>query len=141
MGNDPDQNTTSWHTAVLFSCLTLAFGAGAIQSARAGDEGPPLAYLQGLTPQKMNRHFDALLAWAAGELAEHGGEGVFADHPGEKAVIEEMLVLARHLMEQSRQAKAQGDAARARALAYSAEATARYAARMPHLLEDRLEKD
>lgn len=105
-------------------------------SAGAEESGPPFSYRSEYSAQEMSRQIDNLLAWAKGELAEHTGEGLFEDRIEEKHMIEEMIKLAASLEQQANAAWDNGEKSRGRALYYAAEATARYAANMPHMLED-----
>lgn len=118
--------------ALLIACL-----AG---PAPADEAGPPPAYLDDPRPAKVVEQIDALILWARGELAEHEGEGLYRDRAEDKALVEAMIERAQALREAGDAAGAAGRQTEALSYYFAAEATARYAARMPHLLEDRLEK-
>ncbi|MFQ5486923.1 MAG: hypothetical protein ACE5ET_00570 [Gammaproteobacteria bacterium] len=117
---------------VVLICTPLAAGAE--------ESGPAFSYSLQRTVQEMPQQIDNLLAWARGELAEHTGEGLFEQHAEERQVIEEIIKLAASLQKQAKTAWDSGEKSKGRALYYAAEATARYAAQMPHMLEDRLEE-
>ncbi len=117
--------------------LAIVMSAG-MSSAMAGDEGPDYAYGSKDNHQKVVSLIDGLLAWAEGELAEHELEGLYEDRPGEEQLVREMIARAKGLRQEGRDAEKSGLAAQAQAYFYAAEATARYAANMPHLLEARL---
>lgn len=80
----------------------------------------------------------AMQAWAEGEYEEHKGEGLFTKHPSEGQLIQDMLAVSKELLAKAEAAKTAGDTAKSHAYYYSAEATAQYAARMPHMLEHRI---
>jgi len=120
--------------------ITLALALICIPLIAGADEsGPAFSYSLPRSAQEMPQQIDNLLAWAKGELAEHIGEGLFEHHAGERRGIEEMIKLAASLQQQAKAAWESGEKSRGRALYYAAEAAARYAASMPHMLEDRLE--
>lgn len=81
---------------------------------------------------------EGLNVWAEGELAEHEAEGLFKNRADEQAIIRRSIALAKQMLVQARDAEKKGDTVTARVNYYAAEAIAGYAARMPHLLEDRL---
>jgi len=104
-------------------------------NAHAGGEGPDLSFGQLAPYQKVTDSVDNLSIWADGEYVEHEGEGLFKRYPEDGLVIRTTLALANELKQQAAQTK---DAHKARALLFAAEATALYAAKMPHLLEARI---
>jgi len=106
--------------------------------AFAGDDGPALSFNKPDAYQNVNSSIELLATWARGEYAEHQGEGLFARYPDDGAVINATNALVNELKLLAARARGGGDEAKARAYLFSAEATARYAAQMPHLLEDRL---
>ncbi len=106
--------------------------------AHADDEGPNLSYTKTNPHDEVSTAIDNLTAWAEGELAEHEMEGLFGAYPDEQKLIRQTIDLAKQLKQQADRAKNQGDQLKARTFYYSAEATARYAANMPHMLEARL---
>ncbi len=112
------------------ACLSIPYAA-------ASDEGVALSYTKNTPDEGVQKNLDLLLSWAKGELAEHIGEGLFDTRPEEKLLVEAMIEWAENLKRQAIAAKQAGDKATARVRYFSAEATARYAARMPHMLEDR----
>ncbi len=119
--------------------LTLALICTPL-AAGAEESGPAFSYTLQRSIQEMPQQIDNLLTWARGELAEHTGEGLFEEHAEEKQVIEEMIQLADSLQKQAKAAWDSGEKIKSRALFYAAEATARYAANMPHMLEHRLKE-
>jgi len=106
--------------------------------ASADDEGPELSFNKPDAYQVVNGSIELLTTWARGEYAEHEGEGLFARYPQDGAVISETINLVHELQQLAKKARSKGDETKARAYLFSAEATARYAAQMPHLLEDRI---
>ncbi len=121
--------------------LTLALAATLALPAAyayADDEMPVLSYAQESPDEKAQARLDGLIAWAKGELAEHVGEGLFNGRAEDKRLIQGMIDWAEELRRQAAAASRKGDHNTARIRLFSAEATARYAAQMPHLLEDRL---
>ena len=106
--------------------------------SQADDEGPALSYGKHNADEKVSSTIDMLVTWAEGEYAEHQGEGLFERHPQEGALIRATIDLAKQLKQD---ATATSDSTHAKAMLYAAEAAARYAAQMPHLLEDRLAAD
>ena len=122
---------------ILTLALAATLGLAAVY-AYADDEMPALSYAQDAPDEKVQARLDGLIAWAKGELAEHVGEGLFNGHSEEKRLIQGMIDWAEELRRQAAAASKRGDHNTARIRLFSAEATARYAALMPHLLEDRL---
>ena len=106
--------------------------------ASADDEGPELSFSKPDVDQAVNGSIELLTTWARGEYAEHEGEGLFARYPQDGTVISETINLVHELQQLAKKARSKGDETKARAYLFSAEATARYAAQMPHLLEDRI---
>jgi len=106
--------------------------------AQASGAGPLPSFSQVAGYESIHENIDSLSMWAQGEYAEHEGEGLFDTHPNDGAVIKATLVLVEELKQQAERAKVRGEIDKANALLLSAEATARYAAQMPHLLEKRI---
>ena len=121
-------------TPLLFTLACLLISSPTI----ADDSAPTLSYGQIDAYQRVNSSVDTLVSWADGEFLEHQQEGLFQQYPEEGRIIKTTLSLATELRQQATQAAASGDTSRASALLFAAEATALYAAQMPHLLEDRL---
>jgi len=107
----------------------------ALSAAQAEDADQVLSYAQ--PASKPAEAVAAMQAWAEGERQEHEAEGLFKTHPDAGRLVLDMLTVSKELEGQAQAAERAGDAARARAYYHSAEATAYYAARMPHLLEER----
>lgn len=122
---------------MLLSIAVCAALAAPAANALADDDGPRAAYREAKPAEAVLESIDTMIAWAQAELDEHVGEGLYKDHAEDKALVEAMIERARELRKSGEAAKG------ADALSYyfAAEATARYAARMPHLLEDRLEDE
>lgn len=119
-----------YRTVVLAGFLGLVLSA-----VKAEDADQALSY--GQPASKPAEVVTAMRAWAEGEHQEHEAEGLFKTHPDAGRLILDMLAVSKELEGRAQAAERAGDAARARAYYHSAEATAYYAARMPHLLEER----
>lgn len=127
----------------MFKCnhafaILMALSIIILPVANADDVGPALSFSKLDSYHSVNSSIETLTTWALGEYAEHEGEGLFARHPDDGAVISATIALVNELKQLAEKARAEGDETKARAYLFSAEATARYAAQMPHLLEDRL---
>ena len=124
------------HVAVkfLFCMAMLTLG---LASAHAKEEGPPLSYTTKNPDGEMAESVSTLLGWAHGEMEEHDGEGLFKKYPADRQLILDMLALAKELQDKATAEQKAGDAAQARLNYHAAEAIANYAARMPHMLEQR----
>ncbi|MEW6353924.1 MAG: hypothetical protein AB1469_06475 [Pseudomonadota bacterium] len=121
-----------------FGLALVIAGAVAATAAYAEEEGMALSFADKEGGSKVAESIAAMQAWAEGEYAEHEAEGLFKKHSAEGRLIKDMLALSRELQAQGEALKQAGDAAKARAYFFSAEATARYAAQMPHMLERRV---
>lgn len=88
--------------------------------------------------QEVENTASALFTWAEAEYQEHENEGLFVRFPQDGKTIKATLDLAKVLKKRAAQVKATGDTAGSNALLFAAEATAYYATKMPHLLEDRI---
>ncbi len=117
--------------------LALALSS-VITASHAEDNGPAMSYGKFVTTTQLTQTVKGLNAWARGELAEHQMEGLFEDRADEEAIISKSIEFAEQLLAQAQDAESKGDTVGARVQYYAAEAIANYAARMPHLLEDRL---
>lgn len=109
--------------------------------AQAGDDGVAMSYAGKNADSVVTEAVVSMQDWAKGEYDEHKGEGLFEKYPAEGQLILDMMALSKELQGKAEQAKKANDMPKARAYYFSAEATAHYAARMPHMLEDRLDKD
>ncbi len=116
---------------LLIFCLVLFL-------AQTVNAEPEPAFSQALPYQTLKDKIETLSVWAKGEYAEHEHEGLFKNHPRDGHVIKATIKLIDELTQRAAQAEMNGDDEKAQALLLSAEATARYAAHMPHLLEARL---
>lgn len=119
----------------LFAMVVTAL-ASVSAGSWADDGGIAMSYGKPNTHEAVGKTIDLMVIWAEGEFAEHQGEGLFKRFPDEGLMIRATIDLARQLKDEAANAS---DGAKAQALMYAAEATARYAAQMPHLLEDRLD--
>lgn len=119
------------------SLLALALSLSGTAS-HADEENIDFSYAKNATTAQLTQTVEGLSAWARGELAEHEMEGLFKNQADEQAIIKQSIELAAQLLAQAQEAEKQGDTVGARTHYYAAEAVARYAAHMPHLLEDRL---
>ncbi|MBL1261051.1 MAG: hypothetical protein COB33_011025 [Thiotrichaceae bacterium] len=129
-------NTRSWIAAFVGASLVSI-----IPVALAESEEGTLSFSKQDAYHSVNNSIEMLTTWARGEYAEHEGEGLFTRHPEDGSVISATIALVNELKQLAAKARAEGDEMKARAYLFSAEATARYAAQMPHLLEDRLAKN
>jgi hypothetical protein len=122
--------------------LALALLSGTVAVAttptRAAEEGMALSFANKDADSEVAESIAAMQAWAEGEYEEHKGEGLFTKHPSEGQLIQDMLAVSKELLAKAEAAKTAGDTAKSHAYYYSAEATAQYAARMPHMLEHRI---
>lgn len=121
-----------------YLALGALIGAGMIALSVHADNQGALSYSQVDADNKITGAVSSLQGWAEGEYQEHEAEGLFEKHPAEGRLIRNMIALSQELQAKAVAAKAAGDADKARAYYFSAEATAHYAATMPHLLEERL---
>lgn len=121
--------------------MVLFYSAIINSSAFAEEEGMVLSYAQVDADKKIAETVDAMQAWAEGEYREHEGEGLFKKYPKEGLLLQEMTKVAKQLQVKAEAAKQAGELDKARAYYFSAEATAQYVARMPHMLEQRLKID
>lgn len=110
-------------------------------AVNAGEAGPALSYQAQNPEREMAQSVSGLIEWAQGEMEEHQGEGLFKDRPQEERLIQDMIVFAKELQAKGAAAKKAGDMRKAHVYYHSAEATAQYAARMPHMLEARDQTD
>ena len=109
-------------------------------TANADDKGPPFSYQAHNPDHEMMESVSGLIEWAKGELLEHQNEGLFKDRMQDEQLIQDMIAFAKKLQGQGAAAKKAGDMRKARMYYNAAEATAQYAAFMPHMLEDRVRK-
>ncbi len=127
------------HKVIAVGIACVAYFAGLPGAALAHDAGPPPAYLDAQADKAVLEQIDNLILWAEGELAEHEGEGLYEGHAEERDLVLTMIQRARALRSAGDDAGRAGRKVEALSYYFAAEATARYAAQMPHLLEDRLE--
>jgi hypothetical protein len=110
-------------------------------AAVAEEDGAVLSYAGKDPDSKMAEAALSMQDWATGEYEEHKTEGLFQKYPQDGQLILDMLAVSREMQSKADAAKKANDMAKARAYYFSAEATAHYAARMPHLLESRVSKE
>ena len=127
------QNTLA---LIIMGIVSLAFTG----AASADDKGPPLSYQAQNPEREMAESVSILIGWAKGELLEHQNEGLFKDRPQDEQLIQDMIAFATELQDQGAAAKKAGDRRKSRMYYNAAEATAQYAALMPHMLEARANK-
>lgn len=106
----------------------------------ADDDGLALSYMQQDADTKVAENLSAMQGWAEGEYQEHAGEGLFKTYPAEGRLLNEMAAVSRELQAKAEAAKQAGESDKARAYYYAAEAASQYAARMPHMFENRLKE-
>jgi len=123
--------------AILLAVIVFALP---IANAGAGEEGSALSFSNLDAYNSVYSSVETLTTWAQGEYAEHENEGLFMRYPEDGGVISTTIALVNELKQLAIKARAEGDETKARAYLFSAEATANYAAQMPHLLEDRIGK-
>jgi len=121
------------HRLILFCSLHLAATAALAETVEI-----PFSYQQAHNYQSVKQSVMSLYQWAQGEYAEHQTEGLFSQYPSDGEVITTTLQVVTDLLAQAELALQAGDTVKASALLYSAEATAYYAAKMPHMLESRV---
>lgn len=122
--------------------LTLVFLGGVLGvmlNPALADEKKhaPLSYAGEDADSKIAGAVVAMQDLAKGKYEAHKAEGLFEKHPAEGQLILEMVAVSRELQAKAETAGKAGDTAKARAYNFSAEATARYAAKMPHMLKAR----
>ncbi|MCL5668426.1 MAG: hypothetical protein M1392_00130 [Gammaproteobacteria bacterium] len=122
---------------IIMGVIGLAF-TGAVN---AGEEGAALSYQAQNPEREMAQSVSGLIEWAQGELEEHQGEGLFKGRLQDEQLIQDMIAFAKELQAKGAAAKKAGDTRKARVYYHSAEAAAQYAARMPHMLEARANKN
>ncbi|MEO5574365.1 MAG: hypothetical protein ABIR48_07790 [Gammaproteobacteria bacterium] len=122
--------------ALAVALLSSVVGAN-LSPAFAEEEGMALSYAGRDADAKIAENVSAMQAWAEGEYQEHEGEGLFKKYPSEGKLMTEMATISKELQAKAEAAKQAGEPDKARAYYFSAEATAQYAARMPHMLEHR----
>jgi len=120
---------------IVFAALVL--GVIGASPAALADEGLPLSYTERDANERVAENVTAMQAWAEGEYAEHELEGLFKKYPQDGKLLLEMAAVSKELQAKAEAARQAGELDKARAYYYSAEATAQYAAHMPHMLEQR----
>lgn len=109
--------------------------------ALAEGDDAVLSYADKNPDSKMAAAVVSMQEWATSEYEEHKGEGLFQKYPADGQLILDMLAVSKEMQTKADAAKKANDMGKARAYYFSAEATAHYAARMPHLLEARVNKE
>lgn len=109
----------------------------------ADEDDPAIPYsYSNETPQKaVIEAVPGLISWAEAELDEHREEGLYRHQAIEEANTQAMISIAKELFAKGKLLVENGDADKATSQFLAAEAVARYAAQMPHLLEARVHDD
>ncbi len=123
--------------------LIANISANAESTPHADDDDPILPYSYSAEdPGKAAvETVPGLIIWAEAELAEHQGEGLYKDLAVDEANTQAMIALAKEFEARGKLLVENGDSDKALAQFLAAEAIARYAAEMPHLLEARVHED
>jgi len=117
-----------WLAGLVGLCSSLVFAEGDESSFSYAGKEPQ---------QHVEQTVKDGIAWVKAEYDEHEAEGLFKKYPPDGQLILAMLSVAQELQAKAEQAKAAGRLDQAQAYYFSAEASLNYAARMPHLLEQR----
>ena len=124
----------------LISRLTLLTSLSCINPAYANDDLPGASFAEPDAYTAVSNTIDTMTTWADAEYIEHEVEGLFERHPEDGQVTQATIEIAKELKNLARSAQQTGNAIKARAYYFAAEATARYSVQMPHMLEERVEK-
>lgn len=127
---------------ILFLSLGL-FGLALIAAAQADEDDPAIPYSYALEnpATAVLDTIPGLIIWAEAELAEHQGEGLYRGLAIDEANTQTMITLAKEFQARGKLLMENGDSDKAMPQFLAAEAIARYAAQMPHLLEARVFDD
>lgn len=121
-----------------FYSFIAFFALSNITILQADDSGLAFSYSEDNPAQAVVETIPGLIIWAEAELAEHQGEGLYKDLAIDEANTQTMITLAKEFEAKGKLLVENGDADKALPQFLAAEAIARYAAAMPHLLEDRV---
>lgn len=121
----------------LYPLITL-LALGPISALHADELDLAFSYSEDNPATAVVETVPGLIIWAEAELAEHQGEGLYKDFAVDEANTQTMITLAKEFEAKGKLLVENGDADKAIPQFLAAEAIARYAAAMPHLLEDRV---
>ena len=122
-------------------CIYLAaalLGFTAVATLQADDAAPAFSYAEEDPTKAVIETIPGLIIWAGAELAEHQGEGLYKERAIDETNTQTMISIAKELEAKGKLLLAHGETDKALPQFLAAEAVARYAATMPHLLEDRV---
>lgn len=122
---------------LLYAFIAL-FALSNITTLQADDSGLAFSYSEDNPATAVIETVPGIIIWAEAELAEHQGEGLYKDLAIDEANTQTMITLAKEFEAKGKLLVENGDADKAIPQFLAAEAIARYAAAMPHLLEDRV---
>lgn len=121
-----------------FYSFTALFGFLASANLYADESALAFSYSEPDPATAVVETVPGLIIWAEAELAEHQGEGLYKDLAIDEANTQAMIFLAKEFQAKGKLLVENGDTDKALPQFLAAEAIARYAAAMPHLLEDRV---
>ncbi|MBL4851751.1 MAG: hypothetical protein JKY90_05660 [Gammaproteobacteria bacterium] len=116
----------------------VLFGFAAIAGLQADDSALAFSYAEKNPAKAVVETVPGLIIWAEAELAEHQGEGLYKGLAIDEANTQTMIFIAKELEAKGKLLVENGDINKALPQFLAAEAVVRYAAAMPHLLEDRV---
>jgi hypothetical protein len=122
----------------LFYPFIAFFALSSITTLQADDSGLAFSYSEENPAKAVIETVPGIIIWAEAELAEHQGEGLYKDFAIDEANTQTMIILAKEFEAKGKLLVENGDTDKAIPQFLAAEAIARYAAAMPHLLEDRV---
>ena len=105
---------------------------------QADDSALAFSYAEKNPAKAVVETVPGLIIWAEAELAEHQGEGLYKGLAIDEANTQTMIFIAKELEAKGKLLVENGDINKALPQFLAAEAVVRYAAAMPHLLEDRV---
>ena len=121
-----------------FYLIAALSGFAAVATLHADDNTLPFSYAEGNPAKAVVETVPGIIIWAQAELAEHRGEGLYKNLAIDEANTQTMIIIAKELEAKGKLLLEHGEANKALPQFLAAEAVARYAAAMPHLLEDRV---
>ncbi len=122
-------------------CIYLVaalLGFTLIATLQADDTAPAFSYAAENPTEAVVETIPGLIIWAEAELAEHQGEGLYKERAIDETNTQTMINIAKELEAKGKLLLAHGETDKALPQFLAAEAVARYAATMPHLLENRV---
>ncbi|MBL1433556.1 MAG: hypothetical protein COB94_008980 [Gammaproteobacteria bacterium] len=122
----------------LFYSFATLIGFTIVANLQADDSGLAFSYSEQDPATAVVGIVPGLIIWAEIELAEHQGEGLYKGLAIDEANTQTMIFLAKEFEAKGKLLVENGDTDKALPQFLAAEAIARYAASMPHLLEDRV---